>query len=332
MLSSFTRPLISRLAANAANRAAIAAAAVQPNAFVWDMSYYNRTPTKLFVGNRPLRKVMHHATVSPRGSGPEGACDWCLRAATKASFDVCIPRRPYHGRRAIVKYVGFEEGWASFHAGNSEYLGVEDTDLSLECIGMEVDNNNRDEPVIGFQLDLVVDFVIWSYLTHQIPLELEFHPTHALAAVPRGRKSDMVPAGYRVVDVLRLAKAKLYGTPPKPTLTPGNYRVRPNIAIGNVRSEPSTRGGTSTVVRRLAANTKVTVTKVVPDLKGVVIEGSKEWGLIGKNQYIHASVIQRDIATAASPVALLAATFQQANQYFRSAENDEGLYSCFTNH
>lgn len=163
--------------------------------------------------------------------------------------------------------------------------------VSDACLGVETDNNNRDEPVSAWQWEKLQELMLYAEAVLNVPLDMAHHPTHFRAAQPRGRKNDIPVAGYDVDQLLRVTRARKGQPIPSGKLVTGVHKIKENGT--NVRSEASDRGGRSTVRFQLSAGTQVFVRRVVPDLGGETHKGFNEWGEIEAGWFVHGSLLVR---------------------------------------
>lgn len=130
---------------------------------------------------QPVTGIVLHADAS---STVASSLDWCRRAESKVSYHVLI------GRTGEV-YLLVPPERRAWHAGVSAWDGV--NDCNAYTIGVCVSNrNDGDEPYPPAQVDAAAAVCVALMRHFQIPAHRI--TTHALTALPAGRKTD--PVGF----------------------------------------------------------------------------------------------------------------------------------------
>lgn len=146
---------------------------VAPASWSWRPSpNHNARPTR-FV--RPTGIVLHADASSTVAS----SLDWCRRPESKVSYHVLI------GRRGDVYWLVHPKDRA-WHAGASAWHAV--ADCNNYTVGVCLSNRNDGEPYPEAQVAAAV--AVCAELITQYQMRPDRITTHALVALPAGRKTD----------------------------------------------------------------------------------------------------------------------------------------------
>lgn len=145
-------------------------------------------------GDKRITAIVLHADAASR---IDSSLDWICRQESQVSYHILI------GRNGAV-YLTVPPERRAWHAGVAQYLNT--NDVNTVSLGVCLSNrNDGEEPYPPAQVTAAVE--VCALLCKHFGIPTEHITTHALVAMPPGRKTD--PKGLNLSDFRAAVQAKL---------------------------------------------------------------------------------------------------------------------------